>query len=181
MAIEHERPIVSFAGYSGSGKTTLVEKIITLLTMQGYKVGAIKHDGHQFDIDKPGKDSWRMTQAGAAVTVITDNDKLAMIKQHDKAPTPETIISRYFSEMDIVIIEGWKRNSTNRIEVYRQALGREALCLTNGDKSFIAVATDSQIETPLPQLDINNPQNVVDFITSQIMNLTKKNIEEKKV
>ena len=178
MVIENKQPIVSFAGYSGSGKTTLVEKVITLLTMQGYKVGAIKHDGHQFDIDKPGKDSWRMTQAGAAVTVITDNDKLAMIKQHDTPPAPETIVSRYFSEMDIVIIEGWKRKSTNSIEVYRQALGREALCRNNSNKSFIAVATDSQIETSLPQLDINNPQNVVDFITDQIMNLTKKNIEE---
>ncbi|WP_321365311.1 molybdopterin-guanine dinucleotide biosynthesis protein B [uncultured Desulfuromusa sp.] len=161
--------LVSFAGYSGSGKTTLVEAVIKLLTKRGYKVGAIKHDGHRFDIDKPGKDSWRMTNAGASVTVITDDRKLAMIKQHDATPPPEKIISDYFSEMDIVIIEGWKRTSVNRIEVYRKEIGREALCLTSQDDGFVAIATDIHIETALPQLDINNPQVVVNFIVDQLV------------
>lgn len=161
--------VVSFAGYSGSGKTTLVEAVIRLLCEQGYRTGAVKHDGHHFDIDKPGKDSWRMTQAGAAVTVITDSEKLAMIKKHDVAPTPDTVIEDYFSGMDIVIIEGWKDCAPNRIEVHRQATGREPICLQPDATGFIAIATDTSIKTTLPQLDINNPQEVVEFIVSSFL------------
>ena len=161
--------VVSFAGFSGSGKTTLVEAVIRLLCEQGYRIGAVKHDGHHFDIDKPGKDSWRMTQAGAAVTVITDSEKLAMIKKHDVPPTPETVIGDYFSDMDIVIIEGWKECAPNRIEVHRQATGREPICLQPDATGFVAVATDVRIDTLLPQLDINKPQEVVDFIVSSYL------------
>ena len=165
----HRPSVVSFAGYSGSGKTTLVEAVIRLLCEQGYRTGAVKHDGHHFDIDKPGKDSWRMTQAGAAVTVITDSEKLAMIKKHDVPPTPETVVENYFSDMDIVIIEGWKDCAPNRIEVHRQETGREPICLQPDATGFVAVATDVRINITLPQLDINNPQEVVDFIVSSFL------------
>lgn len=168
--IEKNGPaVVSFAGFSGSGKTTLVVQVIQLLSERGYQVGAVKHDGHHFDIDKPGKDSWRMTQAGAAVTVITDSEKLAMIRQHERTPEPDEVVSSYFSDMDIVIVEGWKESAPNRIEVHRLETGKEALCLQADSVDFIAVATDHKLETELPQLDINNPPEVVDFIVSRFL------------
>jgi molybdopterin-guanine dinucleotide biosynthesis protein MobB len=164
----NDRPLViSFAGYSGSGKTTLVEKVIHLLSEQGFKVGAIKHDGHHFDIDKEGKDSWRMTQAGTVVTVITDSNKLAVVKQHDAVPAPEEIVDSYFSLVDIVIIEGWKEVAPNKIEVFRADHGREPLCVQSRD-DFIALATNADIATPLPKLDIDNPYDVVDFILEKL-------------
>jgi molybdopterin-guanine dinucleotide biosynthesis protein MobB len=169
MIVVNRPSVVSFAGYSGSGKTTLVEAVIRLLCEQGYRTGAVKHDGHHFDIDKPGKDSWRMTQAGAAVTVITDSEKLAMIKKHDVTPTPEAVIEDYFSDMDIVIIEGWKDCAPNRIEVHRQETGRVPICLQPNATGFVAIATDTLIKTTLPKLNINNPQEVVDFIVSSFL------------
>ncbi len=157
-------PVVSFAGFSGSGKTTLLTEVIKLLSGKGYKVGAIKHEGHRFEIDKPGKDSWRMTQAGSTVTVISDNSTLALIKKHKTAPSVSSIISDYYGEMDIVIVEGWKESAPNKIEVFRSEVGKSPLCQQENAENFIAVATDSDLQTSLPLLDINQPQKVADFI-----------------
>lgn len=156
--------IISFAGYSGSGKTTLATKVIKLLSDKGYKVGAIKHDGHSFEIDKPGKDSWRMTQAGATVTVISDSSTLALIKKHEKAPSLNSIISTYYGEMDIVIVEGWKESAPNKIEVYRSQTDKPPLFQQEKTENFIAAATDCVLDTPLPLLDINQPETVTAFI-----------------
>jgi len=126
--------------------------------------GAVKHEGHQFDIDKPGKDSWRMTQAGAKITVISDNSTLALIKKHDSAPSVADIIAEYYAGMDIVIVEGWKQSAPNKIEVYRSEVGATPLFRQEHAENFIAVATDGELETSLPVLDINQPQQVADFI-----------------
>lgn len=163
-------PVVSFAGYSGSGKTTLAIEVIKLLSRKGYKVGAIKHEGHSFEIDKPGKDSWRMTQAGAAVTCISDSNTLALIKKHASAPNINRIISDYYGEMDIVIVEGWKNSAPNKIEVYRSQVGNQPLFQQKDAENFIAVATDCDLQSPLPLLDINQPQKVVDFIVDSYLN-----------
>ncbi|NVD23815.1 molybdopterin-guanine dinucleotide biosynthesis protein B [Desulfuromonas acetoxidans] len=157
-------PVVSFAGYSGSGKTTLVTKVIELLSNKGYKIGAIKHDGHSFEIDKPGKDTWRMTQAGATITGISDSSTLALIKKHQSAPSVSSIISDYYAEMDIVIVEGWKESAPNKIEVYRSEVGHTPLFQQQHAENFIAVATDCDLTTQLPVLDINQPDKVSDFI-----------------
>ena len=156
--------IVSFAGYSGSGKTTLATEVIKLLCGKGYRVGAIKHDGHSFDIDKPGKDSWRMTQAGALVTVISDSSTLALIKKHERAPSLSDIIANYYAEMDIVVVEGWKDSAPNKIEVYRSEVSDRPLFQQDNAKNFVAVATDCDLQSPLPLLDINRPLQVADFI-----------------
>lgn len=161
-------PVVSFSGFSGSGKTTLAVKVIRLLSERGYKVGAIKHDGHHFDIDKEGKDSWRMTQAGAVITAITDSKKLAVIKQHESSPALREMIESFFSEVDIVIIEGWKEFAPNRIEVYRKEFDQEPLC-TKNEEGFIALATNTRVDTKLPQLDINSPQHIVTFIIDKFL------------
>jgi len=178
LQLRDSPPVVSFAGYSGSGKTTLVTKVIRLLTCKGYKVGAIKHDGHRFEIDQPGKDSWCMTQAGATVTVITDSSTLALIKKHESTPSDSSIISNYYSEMDIVIVEGWKESAPNKIEVYRSQVGNSPLFQQKEAENFIAVATDCDLKTPLPLLDINQPQKVADFIIDSYLSVPQQQIAQ---
>ncbi len=155
---------VSFCGWSGSGKTTLVEQVIGLLSARDIRVGAIKHDGHCFEIDKPGKDSWRMTQAGAVVTAISDSRHRAVISQHDCAPSIQQMIDRDFTDVDLVIVEGWKDKAPNRIEVHRSELGKEPLCLGGEGGDYVAVATNLKLDTEITQLDINSPLAVSDFI-----------------
>lgn len=162
-------PVVSFAGFSGSGKTTLATEVIRLLTGQGYRVGAIKHDAHEFEIDKPGKDSWRMTQAGAEVTVISNDDTLAMVRKLDKVVDLDGIIRTYYMEMDIVIVEGWKERGPNKIEVQRKEMMSDLLSAQPQARNFIAVACDYAVDSPLPRLDINQPQQVTDFIVGRFL------------
>ena len=163
----HSPCVVSFTGYSGSGKTTLATAVINLLAAKGYRVGAMKHDAHGFSIDHPGKDSWKMTQAGSIVTVITDSQTLALIKKHDKTPCVETLVTDYYAGMDIVVVEGWKETAPNKIEVYRSGCETEPLFRGANAKNFIAVATDCKLETVLPILDVNQPQAVADFIVAR--------------
>jgi len=165
-----EPAVVSFGGWSGSGKTTLIEAVIRLLSDKGYRIGAIKHDGHRFDIDRPGKDSWLMTRAGAVVTAICDSSKQAVIRQHERCPSPFDLIAADFTDVDLVIVEGWKAEAPNRIEVYRQELGTIPLCEEVDASGFVAVATDARLATALPQLDINTPETVVDFIITHYLN-----------
>lgn len=110
-------PIVSIVGKSDSGKTTLIEKLIPEMLQRGYKVGVIKHDAHSFDIDHPGKDSWRHKQAGAAITVISSAEKIGVVRDVDRELTLDEIASAYLTNVDIVLTEGFKREAKPKIEV----------------------------------------------------------------
>jgi molybdopterin-guanine dinucleotide biosynthesis adapter protein len=112
-------PIVSIVGYSGSGKTTLIERLIPKLKVKGYRVGTIKHDAHHFEIDHEGKDTWRMTNSGADVVAISSKDKMAMIKTLEAEKNIDEIASWLFSDMDIIITEGYKAFNKPKIEVVR--------------------------------------------------------------
>jgi molybdopterin-guanine dinucleotide biosynthesis protein MobB len=134
---------ISFLGDSGTGKTTLIEAIIPILKSRGYKVGVIKHDAHQFNIDHPGKDSYRFTQAGADSMVIASNNQLALVSKTSESIPVEEIIERYFSEFDIVITEGYKSSSLAKILVMRanySGLERFKQQLQSG--KVVAVASD---------------------------------------
>ena len=111
---------VSFVAKSGTGKTTLLERVIALLKDRGYKVGIVKHDAHDFDIDHPGKDSFRLTAAGADNMLICSPKKLALVKQHAAAPPVEELLAVYFSDMDIILTEGFKKSSLPKIEIHRK-------------------------------------------------------------
>ncbi|MBI5656564.1 MAG: molybdopterin-guanine dinucleotide biosynthesis protein B, partial [Geobacter sp.] len=112
--------VVSFVAKSGTGKTTLLEKVIAELKRRGHRVGAIKHDAHRFDIDHPGKDSHRLTAAGADTMLITSPEKLALIKRHQEQPAIEELLATYCADLDIVLTEGFKRSSLPKIEVHRR-------------------------------------------------------------
>ncbi len=157
---------ISFvARLSGTGKTTLVEAIIKILASRGYRVGAIKHDAHDFEIDKPGKDSYRFTAAGAATTIIASKEKTAVVKQNLEPPALEVLLEQYCAGLDLVVVEGFKDSSLPKIEVHRQAhCPPQTLAEEGTHRNIVAIVSDAPCATGLPMLDLNDPQQVVDFI-----------------
>jgi len=156
---------VSFVAKSGTGKTTLLEKVITGLKERGYKVGVIKHDAHRFDIDHPGKDSHRLTAAGADTMLIGSPAKLALVKKHEASPPIEELLGTYFADVDIVLTEGFKKSGLPKIEVHRAERSDTLLCRgEEDDPSLVAVASDSDLALDVPVLDLNDPAAVVDFV-----------------
>lgn len=163
-------PVVSFVAHSGTGKTTLLEQLIPILKVRGYRVGAIKHDAHRFEIDHPGKDSHRLTAAGADSMLICSGEKLALVRQHHQAPTVEELLAICGTELDIILTEGFKQSSLPKIELHRVALGRELICRgTQHDPTLLAVASDCQLELDVPVLDLNNPAAIAAFIEEHVM------------
>jgi len=161
---------VAFVAKSGSGKTTLLEKVISRLKGRGYRVGVIKHDAHRFDIDRPGKDSHRLTAAGADSMVITSSEKLALVKQHTASPPVEAILAEFFTDVDIVLIEGFKSSSLPKIEVHRRERSADLLCRgKEHDPMLVAVASDEPLDLEVPQMDINDADGITDFIERRFL------------
>ena len=164
MVNEHP-PAISFVARSGSGKTTLVTKLIAELKSRGYKVGAVKHGPPNFEIDHPGKDSHRFTEAGADNMLISSGGKLAFVKQCPQPPTFVELLADYFPDVDIILVEGFKRVDLPKIEIHRSEHNRDMLCRGKiHDPKLLAVATDSEIQIDVPQLDLNQPKVIVDFL-----------------
>ena len=161
---------VSFVAKSGTGKTTLLEKVISELKSRGYRVGVIKHDAHRFDIDHPGKDSHRLTQAGADTMLISSPEKLAVVKKHAASPPIGVLIATYFDDVDVVLTEGFKMSGLPKIEVHRRERSATLLCRgDHNDSSLMAVASDEPLELDVPVLDINNPVQVADFVVEKVI------------
>lgn len=159
-------PIVSVVGKKNSGKTTLVEKLIKELKNRGYRLASVKHDAHSFDIDHPGKDSWRHGQAGADIVAISSPEKLAMIEKTDREPTLDEVVSR-MTPVDLVITEGFKRSNKIKIEVFRKDAGHEGLLCEK--EELLAVASDVHWEIDVPVYNIDD----VDGIVKEIENFVK--------
>ncbi len=156
---------VAFVARSGTGKTTLLEKLIAELKRRGRRVGAIKHDAHRFDIDHPGKDSYRLAAAGADTTLITSPEKLALVRKHAASPSVEEIVAIYFSDVDIVLAEGFRRSALPRVEVYRKARGGEAPCnAVESDPFLVAVASDEALDLDVPVFHLDDAAGLADFL-----------------
>ncbi|HJV66900.1 MAG TPA: molybdopterin-guanine dinucleotide biosynthesis protein B [Geomonas sp.] len=161
---------VSFVAKSGTGKTTLLEKVIAELKSRGYRIGVVKHDAHRFDIDHPGKDSYRLTAAGADTMLISSPEKLAMVKKHQESPPIEELIATYFADVDIVLTEGFKKSGMPKIELHRRERSETLLCRgENHDPTLIAIASDEPLEVDVPVLDLNDPGQVAGFIVSYFL------------
>ena len=161
---------VSFVAKSGTGKTTLLEKVIVELKGRGYRIGVIKHDAHRFDIDHPGKDSHRLTAAGADTMLISSPEKLAVVKQHVVSPPIEVLIDTYFGDVDVVLTEGFKKSGLPKIEIHRKERSSTLICRgEQHDPSLLAVASDEPLELDVPVLDLNNPAQVADFVVKNII------------
>ena len=155
--------IIGIAGYSGSGKTTLIEKVIPLLVHEGLRVSLVKHAHHEFDVDQPGKDSWRHRHAGCAEVLISSSKRWALM--HELRGAEEPLLQeqlKHLSPCDLVIVEGYKSEPIPKVEVHRRA-GHTPL-LYPEDPNVVAVATDEPLDTKLPQLDVDDAEAVARFI-----------------
>jgi len=162
--------VLAFVAKSGTGKTTLIEKVISELKKRGYRVGVVKHDAHRFDIDHPGKDSYRLTAAGADTMLLCSPDKLALIKKHAVAPSIEELLAGYFSDEDIVLTEGFKKSSLPKIELHRPERSDTLLCRgEEDDPMLIAVASTVPLSLDVPVLDLNNAQAITDFLEERFL------------
>ncbi|MDP2135116.1 MAG: molybdopterin-guanine dinucleotide biosynthesis protein B [Sulfuritalea sp.] len=156
------------AGYSGAGKTTLLEALIPLLTAAGLRVSLIKHAHHRFDIDQPGKDSYRLREAGCSEVLLVSDHRWVLMHELRGEPEPslEEQIAR-FSVCDLVLVEGFKHTPIPKLEVHRPSVGKP-LIAGSGVETIVAVATDEAEAvaalTALPILDLNDRAAIADFI-----------------
>jgi len=155
-------PVLAIVGYSNSGKTTLVEKLIAALSQQGLRIATIKHSHHQPEMDTPGKDSWRHKQAGASASLLVGPEKMLMVSDLDVQPTPTQLANAYFSDYDLVLVEGYASMPCPKIEVVRAARSVDLRC---DEEGLLAVVTDvSGLDVAVPKLNLNDVPSVVDFI-----------------
>lgn len=166
MSLQRPRAF-GFAGWSGSGKTTLIEQLIPRFVGRGLRVSLVKHAHHAFDVDHPGKDSWRHRQAGATEVLLSSDCRWALMHELRGAAEPgiEEHLAR-LSPCDLVLVEGYKRSTLAKLEVFRPALGKPALHPV--DPHIVAVASDAPVDTRLPCLDLNDADAIAAFVLTHL-------------
>lgn len=160
----NDMKVFGLAGWSGSGKTTLLEALLRELIGRGLKVSTIKHAHHNLDVDRPGKDSYRHRLAGASEVVLLSSNRWTLMHElrGGPEPTPAELIER-MAPVDLVLVEGFKRHTHDKLEVHRPSLGKPLLC--QSDPYIVAVASDAPLEAPkVPVFDLDNVQEIADFI-----------------
>lgn len=147
--------VIGLAGWSGAGKTTLLTRLIPHFNAQGLRVSVIKHAHHQFDVDVPGKDSWRHREAGAAEVLVASSNRWALMHELRGAAEPRLpeLLSK-LSAVDLVVVEGFKREPHRKIEVHRAANGKPLLF--PDDPGIAGIATDTAIDTRLPTVHLDD-------------------------
>lgn len=172
MTTDATAPILAFVGPSGSGKTTLLEQVVAVLRRHGLRVAVVKHTHHRFDIDRPGKDSYRMREAGAGQVIVASRRRWALmteLEEESAEPDLANLVGALTpGAHDIVLVEGFKHEPIDKIEVHRPTLGQSPLY--PDDPHIIAVACDAppHTECDLPLLDLNTPEAVVDFLQQRL-------------
>ncbi len=153
-------PVISMVGKSGVGKTTALVRVIRELKRRGYRIGTVKHDIHGFEMDKPGKDSWRHAEAGSDAVVVSGPRKMALIRKTQGEMELDDIVE-LMGNVDLVITEGYKRGNKPKIEVSRKELGTELLCRP---EELICIMADYSVDMPVPQFDLEDAAGVVDLL-----------------
>jgi len=165
-------PILGFAALSGTGKTTLLTQLIPVLKEKGLRIGLIKHGHHDFEVDTPGKDSFRLRAAGASPVMIVSSKRRAMITEinPEKEPRLDDQLKAFDqSELDLILVEGFKAERFPKVELHRATLNKPLLY--PDDPDIIAIASDVVLEVPdyIVQLDINRPDIIAAFILNQFL------------
>jgi molybdopterin-guanine dinucleotide biosynthesis protein B len=154
-------------GWSGSGKTTLIERVVPCLTALGLTVSLVKHAHRGFDLDRPGKDSFRHREAGCAEVLLASDERWALMHELRGQPAPALEhLLQHLTPVDVVLVEGFKTDDVPKLEVHRPSLGKPPL-FTN-DAGVLAVATDAPLDTSLPCFELSNPAAVAQFIVTTL-------------
>lgn len=154
-------------GWSGSGKTTLIERVVPCLTAQGLTVSLVKHAHRGFDLDRPGKDSYRHREAGCSEVLLASDERWALMHElrGQRSPPLEQLL-RHLTPVDVVLVEGFKTDDVPKLEVHRPSLGKPPLF--TDDAGVLAVATDAQLDTALPCFELSNPLAIAQFIVATL-------------
>lgn len=174
LMLEGRVPLLGFCAYSGTGKTTLLTQVIPLLKAAGLRIAVVKHTHHVIDLDQPGKDSYRMREAGAQQVVLASHQRIISMREVGHARQREASLADAISGIlpentDLILVEGFKHEPYPKIELHRPSLGKPLMFPDDGN--IIAIATDdAALESPpyLPRLDLNQPQTVADFILQRL-------------
>src|SRR5436190_5246 len=169
-AAENAMKVIGLAGWSGAGKTTLLARVIPHLLGKGLRVSVIKHAHHEFDVDVPGKDSWIHRQSGASEVLVSSTRRWALMHElrgADEPKLPELLAK--MSRVDLVVIEGFKREPHRKIEVYRAANGKPALFPADSD--IAGIATDTRLETQLPQVHLDDTRAIAALIHASAIDI----------
>ncbi len=159
------RRVLGITGWKNSGKTTLTEKLVAELVQRGWTVSTVKHAHHDFDIDKPGADSFRHREAGATEVAIVSDRRWALMHElrNEEEPTLDDILSR-LAPCDIVLVEGYKREAHKKIEA-RRLEAKDRTPLSANDPNIVAIAADFTVEgESLPVFDLNDTKSMADFV-----------------
>jgi molybdopterin-guanine dinucleotide biosynthesis protein B len=154
-------PVITIIGKSGSGKTTLMEKLIAELTRRGHRVGTIKHHSHAgFEIDRPGKDSWRHAKAGSVHVIVAAPDKIASYRLIERELTLDEIVAA-IDDVDIILTEGYRQAGKPTLEIVRAETGTG---LISPPEQLFAVTSDISMEVDVPLFDLRDINAIVDLI-----------------
>ena len=161
-------PLLGFAAYSGTGKTTLLEALLPKLTAAGLRIGLLKHAHHDFDVDKPGKDSYRLRKAGASQMLIASRNRHALMTETPDAEAEfDYLLTRFDAEkLDVILVEGCKNIAFPKIELHRAEVGKP--WLYPHDENIMAIAADETVATALPQMHINDLDAIADFVLDYV-------------
>ncbi|PMT60682.1 bifunctional molybdopterin-guanine dinucleotide biosynthesis adaptor protein MobB/molybdopterin molybdotransferase MoeA [Vibrio parahaemolyticus] len=173
-------PIIGFAAYSGTGKTTLLEALLPKLTEAGLRIGMLKHAHHNFDVDKPGKDSYRLRKAGASQMLIASRNRFALMTETPEAEAEfEYLLTRFDEDkLDVVLVEGCKNIAFPKIELHREEVGKP--WLYPHDENIIAIASDSaELDSELPQMNINDLDAIAQFVLQYVQEAKAPKSKEK--
>ncbi|EGQ7960291.1 TPA: bifunctional molybdopterin-guanine dinucleotide biosynthesis adaptor protein MobB/molybdopterin molybdotransferase MoeA [Vibrio parahaemolyticus] len=173
-------PILGFAAYSGTGKTTLLEALLPKLTEAGLRIGMLKHAHHNFDVDKPGKDSYRLRKAGASQMLIASRNRFALMTETPEAEAEfEYLLTRFDEDkLDVVLVEGCKNIAFPKIELHREEVGKP--WLYPHDENIIAIASDSaELDSELPQMNINDLDAIAQFVLQYVQDTKAPKSKEK--
>lgn len=162
-------PVVVLVGTSGTGKTTFLEKLIRELKRRNVSVGTVKHHDHDFDIDKPGKDTWRHARAGADAVVLASPAKVALIRKLEEELSLDQV-TELISNVDIIIVEGYKRSDKAKIEIHRKAHSSELLC---APEELLAVVSDADWQIGVPVFDLDDACGVATLLVDTFLAVSK--------
>ncbi|MBU2702363.1 molybdopterin-guanine dinucleotide biosynthesis protein B [Sporomusaceae bacterium BoRhaA] len=162
-------PVISIVAKSGTGKTTLLEKVIRKLKIDGIRLAVIKHDAHQFTMDQPGKDTWRLAQAGADVVAISSPHKMAMIEKVTTEKSLDEMIAM-ISGVDLILTEGFKRGDKPKIEVFRSTVHQELLCRPD---ELLAIASDVDWQVGVPCYPLEDITGITGVIKQYMEDFTQ--------